>query len=131
MVRADFQGAVQLGASDYRYLPRLRVDPEAYLGLPIEVRMELPGPGALIFFAGIPPAISVPIPPFGGALGMQPPVVELLSSATSFPIVEWSLLLPADPVYVGLELLFQSFALPSGSPSPGAFSNLGPVRVVH
>lgn len=131
MVRADFQGAVQLGASTYLYLPRLRVDPEAYLGLPIAVRTELAGAGALILFAGISPAISLPIPPFGGTLGIQPPVVELLSTATSFTAVEWSLGLPAEPSYLGLELLFQSFTLLPGSPGLGAFTNLGPVRVVH
>ncbi|MBK9386158.1 MAG: hypothetical protein IPN34_15200 [Planctomycetes bacterium] len=131
MVRADFQGAVQLGASTYLYLPRLHVDPEAYLGLPIAVRTELAGPGALILFAGISQAISLPIPPFGGALGIQPPVVELLSTATSFTAVEWSLGLPAEPSYLGLELLFQSFTLQPGSPGLGAFTNLGQVRVVH
>ncbi|MBK9386159.1 MAG: hypothetical protein IPN34_15205 [Planctomycetes bacterium] len=122
-VRATFGRETRTASTPYDYLPRLSMPNTARPGSQLELRVELPAPGSLLLFTALAPAINVSFPPLGGALRLQPPVVELLAEPAPFTAVELALELPDDPALIGLALLFQGLYLRSGAALSGTFTN--------
>ncbi len=122
-VRAIFGRETRMGSTPYEYLPRLVLPSSARPGSRLALRVELPVPGSLLLFTAPAPAVNLSVPPLGGALRLQLPVIELLASPAPFTAVELELELPDDPALIGLALLFQGVYLRAGAELSGTFTN--------
>lgn len=123
-------GPLEVASSHtYLYLPKLEIPPSVRIGTTFPLRFALPPPGFTIVFAGLPPAIRVPIPGIDGFLGVQPPFVELLSTSVPVSSFELPISVPSDAGLVGAEILVQALFTASASPLVATFVNLELLRI--
>ncbi len=108
-IEVEYAATSYVSQEPFRYLPALSAPATIALGARLVLRLETPPPGFAVLFAGVPPAISVAVPPFDGELAIMPPVIELLSGAWPFQAIELGLPVPSDPAWAGQEILFQAF----------------------
>ncbi|MBL8897692.1 MAG: LamG domain-containing protein [Planctomycetes bacterium] len=126
---ARFESFELVSSHTYLYLPRLEIPLSVRIGTTFPLRLAIPPPGYTIVFAGLPPAIRVPIPGLDGVLGIQPPFVEILSTPVPFSSLEMPIAVPPDAGLVGAEILVQALFTASASPLVGTFVNLELLRI--
>ncbi|MBK9386173.1 MAG: LamG domain-containing protein [Planctomycetes bacterium] len=113
----------------YLYLPKLEIPSSVRIGTTFPLRFALPPPGFTIVFAGLPPAIRVPIPGIDGALGVQPPFVQIFSTSVPVSAFDLPISVPADAGFVGAEILVQALFTTSASPLVSTFVNVELLRI--
>ncbi|MBK9386156.1 MAG: hypothetical protein IPN34_15190 [Planctomycetes bacterium] len=129
-ISVEFATMTFFDPEPFGYLPRLTAPVTAPLGSRLVLRLETPPPGFAVLFAGVPPAIALPLPPFDGELAILPPVIELLSGAWPFQSAELELFVPNDPAWTGQEILFQAFFARVPIENSGTFTLPQVVRIL-
>jgi len=111
--------------------PAVFVDGDALLGAIIDLRFEFDPLDATLAIVGYPPQVSIPTPPFDGALGIVPFV--RLFTLIAYPTEEYVLpvTVPNDPALVGVDVLLQSLTGPKlgGAHKDGAWTNVAVISI--
>jgi hypothetical protein len=100
-------------ASGFTYTPAARIEPEAAPGGAQATLTFLQDEGDWLFaIFGLPPVLSIPTPPFAGALSIWP--LNTLFAVQSWPFDTLSqvLTVPSDPALSGVQVLFQALIGP-------------------
>jgi len=107
-------------AGAFVWTPAVLLDGDATPGGHITLRHLLDPHDGVFSVIGLPPAVSIPTPPFDGQLCISPFFLLLYVKAGNQPLQEIDLAgdLPNDPALIGTDLLFQALIGPKFS-SPG------------
>lgn len=111
--------------------PAAFVDGDAALGATIDLRLEFDRLDSSFVIVGFAPAVSIPTPPFHGALGILPFV--RIATLIAWPTDEYVLpvTVPNDPSLVGMTGLLQSLtgSKLGGAHKDGAWTNLATIAI--
>ena len=111
--------------------PSIRITGDPKLGATVDLFYDFDPLDSTFAIVGLPPQVTIPTPPFGGALGIVPffPFFTL----TSYPWNEYVPLahIPNDPTLSGVTVLFQSLTGPNftGSGKDAAWSNVASLTI--
>jgi hypothetical protein len=95
-------------AAGFVYTPAVTIEGDTTIGSSITIH-DLCDPGDGIFAVyGLPPAVSVPTPPFDGDLAIVPFHVYFLVATWPFDDFAVPATIPNDPALVGIDVLLQS-----------------------
>jgi len=132
---ASDPGPVELGVTSsygegvlpagFTYTPAVTFDGDPHPGATITIH-DLCDPGDGIFaILGLPPAVSIPTPPFHGALAIVPFHYFFYVSAWPFNSFDLTATIPNDPTLSGVDVLLQSLIGPAlaTTPKDGAWTN--------
>jgi len=134
-VPAGAPGAVDVGISNslgegvlpagFAYTPAVTIEGDTTIGSSITIH-DLCDPGDGIFAVyGLPPAVSVPTPPFDGDLAIVPFHYFFYVTTWPFDSFDVPATIPNDPALVGVDVLLQSLIGPqlTKPPKDGRWTN--------
>jgi hypothetical protein len=126
-VEAIGSGLRARSQTPFLYLPHLTSPAVSHIGQNLVLDFDIEPGMTLVAFAGLPPFVRIPVPPLGGMLAITPPFVLLFTVQLPFQSFTLSAPIPPDPMFSGLQLVFQGLCGPNLPALDGAFSN--PVQV--
>ncbi|MEM7198905.1 MAG: hypothetical protein AAF628_01480 [Planctomycetota bacterium] len=133
-VRVDSQLGTGKLANGFGYQPILRAS-SARVGQRLDLQLSADGPTSGVFWVGqTVPGVCVPIAPFAGSLTLVSSFTPLGLPPLFSPTgqINLSLVVPADPLLVGLEIEFQALAVtPPPAALSGSFTRALTVPVLH
>ena len=106
-------GEIDILPGGFAYTPAASIDPSAPPGGAVTLTfLQDPGDWLLGIF-GLPPVLSVPTPPYAGALSIWPLHKLFMVPAWPFDSLSQVLTVPDDPALSGVQVLFQALVGPS------------------
>jgi len=118
-------------AGGFAYTPAITIEGDTVLGASITIHYLCdPGDG-LFSVLGLPPAVSVPTPPFDGDLAIVPFHYFFYVTAWPFDSFDVPATIPNDPALVGVDVLLQSLIGPqlTKPPKAGSWTNCAVVSI--
>jgi len=112
-------------AAGFVFTPAITIEGDTTIGSSITIH-DLCDPGDGIFAVyGLPPAVSIPTPPFDGDLAIVPFHYFFYVTAWPFDSFDVPATIPNDPALVGVDVLLQSLIGPqlTKPPKDGSWTN--------